>query len=294
MDGKLQAYLRLTRPPNLLTAVSDIWAGAALSGYFLATGYAAAPLILLSLSSVFLYAGGVVMNDVYDAELDAAERPERPIPSGAVSKRSAAFLGLALLSLGIISAAFNGPAGGILALLVAIASLLYDSKTKPLAFWGPLNMGICRGLNLLLGMSVLSLPHFPAAWAAVIPVVYIAAVTLVSRGEVHGGKRAPIAAACMLYIFVILTVAAVAWRTGHFTTAGIFLALFAVFVFPPLLRALKTLAGKQVGKAVKAGVLGLILMNASWVAAGAGWQWALATALLLPLSMWIARQFAVT
>ena len=42
----------------------------------------------LLLSSAGLYLGGMVLNDVFDARLDAVERPERPIPSGRVSIRS--------------------------------------------------------------------------------------------------------------------------------------------------------------------------------------------------------------
>lgn len=70
--------LRLTRPANVITAVSDILAGIAISGYFLHTNGDAhpwKPVLLLIISTMGLYAGGVVFNDVFDATLDAAERP---------------------------------------------------------------------------------------------------------------------------------------------------------------------------------------------------------------------------
>ena len=34
----------------------------------------------------------MVLNDVFDAEVDAREQPDRPIPSGRVSRRAAALL----------------------------------------------------------------------------------------------------------------------------------------------------------------------------------------------------------
>ena len=63
-NGRLRAYLELLRFSNVLTAVADIWMGMAVS----LGGWPAAPLVIaLSLSSVGLYLGGMVLNDVLDA-----------------------------------------------------------------------------------------------------------------------------------------------------------------------------------------------------------------------------------
>lgn len=87
---KLLSYLRLMRPANIVTSVADILLGFAASGlvqnpffsdgHFNISGLDA--LLWLILSTIGLYGGGVVFNDVFDAELDKVERPERPIPSG--------------------------------------------------------------------------------------------------------------------------------------------------------------------------------------------------------------------
>jgi 4-hydroxybenzoate polyprenyltransferase len=103
-------YLQLTRPANVITAIADIWAGFAIAG---AWDYMATDLVYgegtfwwnlfwLTLSTIGLYAGGVAFNDVADAELDAIERPERPIPSGRASKRTAFWMSSVLLVFGII------------------------------------------------------------------------------------------------------------------------------------------------------------------------------------------------
>jgi 4-hydroxybenzoate polyprenyltransferase len=294
---KVLPYLHMMRPPNLLTAVSDIWAGIALSGFMMGAGSLTnywPSVVMLSIASICLYGGGVVLNDVCDTEIDKIERPERPIPSGQVSKSSATILGIVLLLAGILISVSQSLLSGSLALLISAAAVIYDRWGKHHSLMGPLNMGLCRGLNLLLGMSILpaSIPTW--GWIAVVPVIYIAAITLISRGEVHGGSRQAVITALVFYILVILSVISVGILKHRLLITVVFLIPFAAFIFPPLLRAIKNPSGRYIGKAVKAGVLGLILMNTSWVAAGNNVICALATALLLPASVLIARSFAVT
>ncbi|HXH20326.1 MAG TPA: hypothetical protein VNJ07_14720, partial [Chitinophagales bacterium] len=66
------------------------------------------------------------------------------------------------------------------------------------------------------------------------------------------------------------------------------------FIFRPLRTAQRSGKPKDAGNAVKAGVLGLILMDAAIAAGFAGWDYSLLIVLLLPLSMAMARAFAVT
>src|SRR5690606_20787053 len=145
------------RPPNLPTAAADIMAGAAIAGVF-ATNWSLIPqetlvdLIVLMLASVFLYAGGVVLNDVFDLKIDKVERPERPIPSGVVSLKTASLFGGSLLVLGIVLSFLCHFYAGLASLGLAGAIVLYDALAKHHVIFGPLIMGLCRGLNLFLGM----------------------------------------------------------------------------------------------------------------------------------------------
>ncbi|UFH54906.1 UbiA-like protein EboC [Spirosoma sp. KNUC1025] len=290
----LKALLSLTRPANLVTAVADVLAGMAISGYFLSPNPAAAPIGWLSLATVCLYGGGVVFNDVFDAELDAIERPERPIPSGIVSKTIATLLGSILLATGILLSFIVNQTAGLLAVGIAVASLVYDRFGKHHNWLGPINMGLCRGLNLLLGVSILPEQVLPWVWIGVIPIIYIGAITMISRGEVHGGSATTLRTAGLLYALVIGCVAALAQRQHQLGTAFPFLFLFGYFIFPPLWRAVKEPIGRNIGLAVKAGVLSLIVMNAAWVAAFASFPLALLVICLLPLSRLLAKLFAVT
>ena len=86
----------------------------------------------------------------------------------------------------------------------------------------------------------------------------------------------------------------VAYHHGHLLVAGAFVLFWAVMVFTPLRKAVDRPEGKLIGRAVKAGVLALIIMNASWAAAFGVTYLALIIILLLPLSILLARAFAVT
>jgi len=294
MNPTLRAYLTLTRPANLVTAIADVLAGMAIAHYFLVPAPAAAPVGWLALATVGLYGGGVVFNDVFDAELDAVERPERPIPSGVVPKQAAALWGSALLLIGVAASFMVNPTAGLLAIGIAVASLIYDRFGKHHAYLGPLNMGLCRGLNLLLGVSIIPEQLQPYVWVGLVPVAYIAAITMISRGEVHGGSSGVLRVAGLLYALVIGSVGALAQVRGQLGTALPFLLLFGYYIFPPLWRAVREPVGRNIGLAVRAGVLSLIVMNAAWVASFANFPLAILVFCLLPLSRLLAKVFAVT
>ncbi len=294
MNETLRAYLTLTRPANLVTAIADVLAGMAIAHYFLTPEPAAAPIGWLALATVGLYGGGVVFNDVFDAELDAIERPERPIPSGIVSKRAAVLWGSVLLLIGVAASFMVNPIAGLLAIGIAVASLVYDRYGKHHSWLGPLNMGLCRGLNLLLGVSIIPEQLLPYLWVGLVPVAYIAAITMISRGEVHGGSSGVLRVAGLLYALVIGSVGALAQVRGQLGTAMPFLLLFGYYIFPPLWRAVREPVGRNIGLAVRAGVISLIVMNAAWVAAFANFPLAMLVFCLLPLSRLLAKVFAVT
>lgn len=180
-------WFRLVRLPTVFTAFSNI-----LCGYFVTKRPQVSGILyqselgLLLLSSAGLYLGGMVLNDVFDAKLDAIERPERPIPSGRISLKAAASLGILLMLTGIISAAFVGMTALLIATMITVFVLAYDSWLKKTPA-GPLGMTACRFLNLLLGtsagLSLGGLTDGPGIWAASGLGLYILGVTWFSRSE---------------------------------------------------------------------------------------------------------------
>jgi 4-hydroxybenzoate polyprenyltransferase len=286
----LRAYLELLRPPNVVTAIADVLAGYAVAGRFQPRA-----LPWLIAASVCLYAGGVVLNDFFDRNVDAIERPERPIPSGRVSPTRAATVGGGLLVAGVLVALGASRASVAVAAAVASFVLLYDARAKRHAIAGPLCMGVCRGLNLLLGVSV-SVAALSAQWpVAILSVIYIAAVTAVSRGEVHGG-RAAIATFALISLGLVLAglaTVALGSTTGRFA-ALVLVAVLAYRVVPPYWQVRKDPQPAVIRRAVRTGVLSLVLLDSAIGAAYAGPVYAaiiLATGLIAGS---LARLFSVT
>src|SRR4051812_12735579 len=217
------------RPANIVTSVADVLAGIAISGYLANQPFQLQnllPILLLCFSTVGLYGGGVVFNDVFDAALDRIERPERPIPVGLITIREAATLGALMLIAGVIAARLTSVTSGVIACLVAASALIYDKWGKHHTYAGPVNMGLCRGFNLLLGISIIPFTVFNWWYLALVPVIYIASITMISRGEVHGGSRKTLYAASLLYAIVIGLILYFAFAKGGIWLALIFLVPF--------------------------------------------------------------------
>lgn len=202
--GGIRSYLELLRVPNVFTAASDVAMGYLVTHVVLDCPVATEPLAhfgLLVAASCLLYMAGMALNDVFDAEVDAHERPERPIPSGRVSLAVARVIGWELLICGtacawLVSYFENNWWPGVVGSLLAGTVLLYDGAAKKTPF-GPAVMATCRGLNVLLGMSLaveFAATGIPLAWTApywlIIAgiAVYVYGVTLFARDEADIGE----------------------------------------------------------------------------------------------------------
>ena len=294
-NHNLWAYLQLVRPANITTAWADILLGAAAGGFMVNGSLNLSTLGWLILATTGLYGGGVVFNDVCDAELDAVERPERPLPSGKVSLKNATLLGTVLLFIGILSAGMVSTCSEILAMIIAASVLIYDKWGKHQTFLGPVNMGMCRGGNLLLGVSAVSGAVGDRWYLAFIPVVYIAAITAISQGEVHGGKKVTGFVAIALIAIVIGSILGLAILPEYELVITLpFITLFSALVLPPFVKAAFDPNPELIQAAVKAGILSLIVLDAIITAGFAGWIYGLIVLALLPLSRLLGRTFAVT
>ena len=289
MAKTIPAYLQLIRLPNVVTAAAD-----SLAGWLLVTGSLAEPARWLPLlaSSMVLYASGTMLNDVFDFEVDRAERPGRPLPSGRVSRRKAAWLGGLGLVLGPCLALASGNASsGLLAAVLAVAILSYDSGAKR-TWLGPAVMGACRGLNLLLGMTHAAALGGPIAWLAALAYgVFVTGITISSRSEAVGGARALLVAGLSFQMTSIIALAAVGLSGARFPSASagrpviplegmLVLALVALVVSTAASRAIDRPVPEHIQKYVKTGILSLVWLHVGVVAAVRGPELALPIAAL--------------
>ena len=243
----------------------------------------------------FLYGGGVVLNDVFDYELDIIERPERPLPQKIITLNVARVFGFGLLFIGVAVSFWASRLSGSIAIGIAVMAVFYDWKAKHSSILGPIAMGLCRAGNLLLGISIMPEVMGLKWFYIIIPLVYIIAVTRISAGEVHGNTKGNLVLPISIYLLVygIIGHSLVKYSESIFLNF-IFLLGFIAFTGIPLARAFRKPLPKHIGKAVKYGVLGLILMNASISVAFAGWWYGLFLVMLLPISLLMAKVFSVT
>lgn len=283
-------YLELMRPANVATALADVLAGFGVAGLVNRRGL---PWLLMATAG--LYAGGVVLNDVFDRDVDRRERPERPIPSGRVSAGRAAAFGAALLIAGVGCAFIATVAAGLTAAAIAALVLLYDAWGKRHPALAPVNMGLCRAGNLMLGIAA-SPGALARSWPlGVIPLLYIAAVTAISRGEVHGGRRGAATVALLSLDLALAALAAVAMRSGANAMPALLLtAVLCWRVIPPFWTARQRGTPAAIRTAVTRGVLSLVILDAAIAASYAGPLYAAIVLSTGLVAGWLARMFAVT
>jgi hypothetical protein len=287
---QVRAYVQLMRPANMITSMADVMAGFAVVGLI---GWDSLPWLLAS--TLCLYAGGIVFNDVFDRRIDAIERLERPIPSGRASVGGAAMLGSVLLVSGFALALRASVPAGAVAVLIGIAALSYDKWAKHVRGVGPFVMGSCRGLNLLLGMMANPSSCVSHWFVPLLPLAYIAGVTLLSTGEVNGGSRQTSCLSAVLMGGSGFGLAAVgvtpdfhAWRVTPF------LALLSWRLGPALWSACVTPEPAYIRKGVKAGILSLVVLDSAIAAGYAGWLYGGGLLVLMVSASRLARLFPVT
>ncbi|MFP5211810.1 MAG: UbiA family prenyltransferase, partial [Acidobacteriota bacterium] len=250
---KLFALLQLMRFPNVFTAMADVIAGGLI---VLGPGQFWTDTVCLSISSAAIYAGGCVLNDLCDRDTDAIERPSRPIPSARVSHAEALGLTCLLFTLGLVSALSAGWSPFFVAIVLTGAVVTYDTTTKSMEIAGPLNMGVCRGLNLLLGMSPALSFSAPQMLLPLISTLYVFSLTRLSRFEVSGGLEHNGPSVLAGWLSVLAAILGLKLTGVLPTSDGMaFLALFALVTGLPLIGALQTPSPELIINAVKAMVL---------------------------------------
>ncbi len=294
----MSGLIALLRPPNVFTAFADALAGLVI---LLALGLGVPDrACAILLASGALYLSGIVLNDVFDREIDARERPTRPIPSGAVSVVTATVLGAMLMVAGVAIAWWIGRAPGMLATLLAVCILLYDGGMKATKL-GPLVMGSCRGLDLALGLST-GLPltsRWPLVAIAgpVVLAVYVTGLTYIARDEVDGNTtrraRTGLALLALLAIGVVIGLAiAPALPASRWAWGWVVFALALGWRnWSPLWHRHDA---RSTGRAIGGGIVLIPVIDATVCAVAGAPFWAFSVALLVFPALILKQFFSPT
>ncbi|MCH7753068.1 MAG: UbiA family prenyltransferase [Planctomycetes bacterium] len=292
---QLLAWCQLLRIGNVFTAASNV-----IAGFLIAQGgwQPVGPLLVLIAASALLYVAGMVLNDAFDAERDATEHPERPIPSGRISRRTAFVVGWTLLAVGCLVAIIaanlvNNMRPAIAAGALALCIVGYDAGLKS-TFLGPWTMGTCRLLNVMLGVYGTSDAWLPDTLLyAVLVGLYTVGVTYFARTENEQGCDWNQYIGSVMVLATTFCASIWAGRaTGDLLLVFINGSILFLFIWcdrgwftagpatPSILRG-----------RVRRMILGFIVMDAVMVYATVGWQPAVVLLSLL-LPTWIASRFA--
>jgi 4-hydroxybenzoate polyprenyltransferase len=225
----LGKYLLLIRAPNLFTVPSNI-----LSGYFATTLLGdtnITQLLLLIFSSIFLYVAGIILNDYFDINVDRKERPNRPLASGQITKRSALLLATSSIVAGNVVSWSVSWDSFIISFCLTIVIFIYNYWLKRNRAGNPLTMGSARFLNVLLGgssaLGLVTKMDLTLVFIGYCLFLYTASISLLSLKEVSTGERLSNKAwipIVLSFLTVLLTVGSilVAGFYGYFQTAFIF------------------------------------------------------------------------
>lgn len=300
--GSARAFAQLVRLPNVFTALADVALGA-LASWSMAgasLGWPAADwwtsYAWLLGATACLYSGGMVWNDFFDVDQDRRERPQRPIPSGRVPRAAAGRLGVLLLALGWTCAFLAGrrvdgsqnwlPA--VLAGALVVAILLYDGWLKR-TWAGPVGMGLCRFLNVLMGFALGNIVD--GFYLAAVVGIYVVGVTWFARTEARQSSQSMLSAAATVMLFALfLALPIPAWLPMG-ASSPLFpylLVMLGFLVGVPVCRALTQPAPGTVQAAVKRAIMGLIVLDAVLATALAG-NLGLLILLLLPPALYLGR-----
>lgn len=146
----MNAYVEILRPNNAFMAVIAVLLMAVITGVYNAN-------ILLAGVVVFLATGGGnTINDYFDYKIDLVNKPDRPIPSGRISLKSAKNYALGLFIISTLIAFYIGIYTGIITIISSILMYLYAKDLKKRGLIGNLTVSFLTSLSFVFGGIVVN------------------------------------------------------------------------------------------------------------------------------------------
>jgi UbiA prenyltransferase family len=242
---RLSTLLRLGRISNLPTVWTNVLAGSVVAG----GGQHPREIAMIVTAMTAFYVGGMYLNDFFDREIDARDRPGRPIDAGEIRAGSVLLIGFGLLAAGIALMISFGPSAMLCGILLACVIVLYDVWHKGNAL-SPVVMGSCRALIYIgTGVAVTGGVSNATIIGAVALAFHVAGITYAAKQESldRVGNLWPLVLLAVP-LFVTLPVLFSGW-----ITIAAFILLLAADAF-----AIRLLVKRPARGAVPVAVSGLI------------------------------------
>lgn len=292
-------YLQLIRLPNLFTLPSNILVGFAIASSLTLTITSFVQVLLLVTISIFLYCVGLVLNDLFDYNIDKKERPDRPLASGKISRKIAIVLvtifSVIALSLSLL---VSVPTFGISLVLIALI-FGYDKYLKNTQA-GPFTIAAARVMNVMLGTSasfnnIDSFPQFVIlVFVLTITFVYVSLIGFISKYEVQGFSEN-----IKLYLIRVV-IAGIISSIAMFTFIGFFkyesLIILALFLLI-MIKAVYRIQNKDsigIQQCIQKMIMSIIVLDSTYLSGIIGLEVGLAVLLLIAPLLIMSRKMYMT
>ncbi len=143
---EFRTYLKISRCQNNLITFVSVLLGGFIGGVSSWTG-----LLLAGISASLISAGGYVLNDYFDLEIDKINRPERVLPRGELLSKTALIFSVTLFGAGLILSFLLAFTSAIIALAATFFLVLYDAKFKREFLIGNVTVGAVCALAFVYG-----------------------------------------------------------------------------------------------------------------------------------------------
>ncbi len=250
----MPAFLQLTRPGNVLITGLTVFVGGVIASG--GADYSAFVLILAGLSAGLVAAGANALNDFHDLAIDLINCPDRPIPSGRISRTGAAAWGWLLMIAGVTLGFRLAIELGWVAFIVATLLWLYNKSLKRTYLLGNFAVALCGGAAFIYGglaVGKVSASLIPAAFAFMIHLAreIVKDVDDIAGDLAAGARTLPIVSgrrSALIVTAVVLIVLACStplpWLFGIYTLKYLVLVTLTVAI-PLLIIAISILLGVQ-------------------------------------------------
>lgn len=292
-------YFLLIRLPNLFTLPSNILVGFAIASSLTLTITSLVQVLLLVTISILLYCVGLVLNDLFDYNIDKKERPDRPLASGKISRKIAIVLVtiFSVIALGL-SILVSVPTFGISLVLIALI-FGYDKYLKNTQA-GPFIIAAARMMNVMLGTSasfnnIDSFPQFVIlVFVLTITFVYVSLIGFISKYEVQGFSEN-----IKLYLIRVV-IAGIISSITLFTFIGFFkyesliiLALF-LFIMTKAVYRIQNKDSKGIQQCIQKMIMSIIVLDSTYLSGIIGLAVGLAVLLLIAPLLIMSRKMYMT
>jgi 4-hydroxybenzoate polyprenyltransferase len=261
--GYLHTLLVLGRISNLPTVWSNCVAGWLLGG-----GGEWRKLTVLCAGGTFLYIGGMYLNDAFDAQFDAQHRPERPIPSGAISESAVWKWGFSWLLIGCVLLGLLGKVTAVIAVMLAMTIVVYDAIHKIFAF-SPVLMALCRFYLYLIAASAalggITGGTQLAIWSGIAMACYIVGLSYIARRESTG---VTIQYWPLIFLVAPIVLAVIVNPGEYLVRAIVFSGLVLIWILRCLVFAFRK-SQRHVGRTVSGLLAGIVLVDLLMIAPAA-------------------------